>query len=142
MEPVLAAGEYVLVSRLAYVLGRPARGDLVVLRHPRQPDVTLIKRVVALPGDRVRIEGGAVLVNGEPLRDGVGPSASAEEPREWHLGPEEYFVLGHREASSLDSRRFGPVPRDCLVGRPWFCVWPPRGWRILPRDVAALANPP
>ena len=131
MVPALASGQRLLVGRLPYLLGRPARGDTVVLRHPERPDFLLVKRIVGVPGDRLEMRAGRVTVNGAPMAPDV-PDAEAGENRAWALGPAEYFVAG---TAGEDSRSFGPVGREAIEGRAWLSYWPPERWGLLPRAV-------
>ena len=127
MAPVLDAGQRVFVSRLAYRIGSPSRGDLVVLRRDGGP--LLIKRVVAGPDDRIRSSSGRVQVNGRFLPRGDCNSVDLQAPDiEKTLGPDEYFVLGEDSRSSWDSRRFGPVLRREILAKVIGCYWPPPRW--------------
>ena len=124
MRPTLDPGQRIAVAPL---VRPPARGDLVVLARPAGPrDLEVVKRVVGLPGERVRLGAGGLEVDGqavpEPYLAG-GPGAGELELR---LGPAEYLVLGDHRAASTDGRDFGPVGADALLGRVRFAYWPPR----------------
>ncbi len=131
MVPGIHDGDRILVDHLSYVLGDVRRGDVVVLRCPLDPSLDYIKRVIALPGDEVRIDDGSVFVNGarveEPyvaaadVRDDLARRARLCETIE----RDHFFVLGDNRDHSSDSREFGQVPRDYLRGRVDFRVWPP-----------------
>jgi len=126
MAPGIHDGDRILVDHLSYVLGGVERGDVVVLRCPIDPDLDYIKRVIGLPGDVVRIEDGAVYVNGVPLEE---PYVTAPDHRTKLLetvAPEHYFVLGDNREHSSDSREFGQVPHRLLRGRVDLRVWPPQ----------------
>lgn len=121
MTPALRPGDYVVTDRS----DRPAyRGDIVVFEHPGRSSFYLVKRIVGLPGERIAIESGNVLVDGTPLdepwtTDETGPDG------EWELGADEAFVLGDaRRMSSGDSREIGPVPLDRLKMQIVFRYWP------------------
>jgi len=125
MEPTLYDNERVIVEKISYWLrGVPHRGDVVVLRMDGARDM-LIKRVVALPGETVSIQGGQVFVDGVPLtepwavRQG-GPDYPPTLVPEGHV-----FVLGDNRSHSNDSRSFGPVPLANIVGHAVFVYWPP-----------------
>ncbi len=125
MEPTLHDNERVIVEKISYWLrGVPHRGDVVVLRMDGARDM-LIKRVVALPGETVSIQGGQVFVDGVPLtepwavRQG-GPDYPPTLVPEGHV-----FVLGDNRSHSNDSRSFGPVPLANIVGHAVFVYWPP-----------------
>ena len=152
MEPQLEVGDRVVVSRLAYRLHDPRRGDIIVFDAPggggegswfgevlegaglREPDETeLIKRVVGLPGEVVEARGGRVLVNGRELVEPYLPPDVATADFGPVTVPDDHvFVLGDNRGSSLDSRfALGPVPRDRIVGRAIARVWPPGRWANL-----------
>lgn len=125
MEPTLWNNERVIVEKVSYHLfGSPHRGDVVVLRLPGAHDM-LIKRVVALGGETVAVQGGQVIVDGIPLnerwavRQG-GPDYPPTVVPEGHV-----FVMGDNRTHSNDSRSFGSVPLSSIVGRAAFVYWPP-----------------
>ena len=122
MAPMYRDGQRYLVDRTTFRLQPPKRGDVVVFRHPSAGEKLLLKRVVGLPGDRVSLREGEILINDRPLQ----MEGSSEETLdlEWGLGDDEYFVLGDNLGDSLDSRRLGPVKRRWIVGRVWLRYWP------------------
>lgn len=128
MRPTLEGGEYIIVSKLSYWLGRPQRGDIVVFHSP-DPSTSedLIKRIVGLPGDTVEFVDGRVWLNGAALDEpyAVGLTGSDQT---WQIGPDQLFVLGDNRAFSRDSHNFGPVPVRDLVGKAWLIYWPPSEW--------------
>jgi signal peptidase I len=125
MRPTLDHGQRIAVSPLDRP---PARGDLVVLRRPRGPNLEVVKRVVGLPGERVRLVAGRLEVDGHPVPEPylAGPAAGELDLQ---LGPAEYLVLGDHRAASTDGRDFGPVPADALTDRVRLAYWPPRRLR-------------
>jgi signal peptidase I len=123
MRPTLAPGQRIAVAPL---VRPPRRGDLVVLRNPR--DLELVKRVVGLPGERVRLGAGGLEIDGQAVPEPYLAAPGAGE-LELRLGPGEYLVLGDHRAASTDGRDFGPVGADALVGRVRFAYWPPRRLR-------------
>lgn len=136
MCPTLRHGQQVLARRIRAANAPPERGEIVVLRHPLEPGSVIIKRVIGLPGEHLRLGDDAVCVNdlplAEPYLDGP-PCPVNRHPREWMAGPGEWFVLGDSRADSQDSRAFGPVSRELVLGRVWFRCWPLRAWgRVLP----------
>ncbi len=139
MQPNFETGQYVLVDRLSYLLGAPARGDVVVLISPEAPHDDLIKRVIGLPGETVTVEAQQVWVDGEPLDEPYIQTA----PRytgTWALGPDEYFVLGDNRNNSHDSHAFGPVERQSLVGRAALVYWPPEDWGPVSHESPAIPS--
>ena len=141
MQPNFSPGQYILVSRLAYWLNEPSRGDVIVLRHPYQQCRTYVKRIVGLPGENVRVEGWCTFVDGQLLEEPyLDQSALAllddkEEPHntfdECTLDDDEYFLLGDSRANSVDSRSFGPLKREFLIGKAWIRYWPRSAWGVL-----------
>ena len=134
MRPTLPPGQRIAVAPL---VRPPRRGDLVVLRTPRSggaasrgsPDLEVVKRVVGLPGERVRLHAGGLEVDGRPVPEPYLAGAHGAADLELRLGPGEYLVLGDHRAASTDGRDFGPVGADALVGRVRFAYWPPRRLR-------------
>ena len=123
MQPTLKPGEFLLVNRVAYKLGDPSIGDIIVFHAPGANDTDYIKRVIGLPGDQVRISDGIVYVNNQPLYEPF----IAEAPRyggTWDVPLGEYFVLGDNRNNSSDSHMWGFVPREDIVGRALFIYWP------------------
>lgn len=125
MSPGIHDGDRIVIDHLSYVLGDVQRGDIVVLEYPLDPSVDYIKRVIALPGDEVRIDGGDVRLNGRLLEE---PYVAAQDPRTrlaLTVQPGTFFVMGDNRPHSSDSREFGLVPRENLVGKVDLRVWPP-----------------
>lgn len=133
MYPTLAPGEYVLFDRFAYRRSPPRRGDIVLASHPARPGMRIVKRLVALPGDRVTTDGEQCWVNGVPYgeRRPAGPSEPSPSARTWTLGDDEFLLLGDAPYASTDAREFGPVRRDLLLARAWMVYWPPGKVRVI-----------
>ena len=131
MRPSFREGDLLVVDAREYRHSRPRRGDVAVVRDPRLPAREELKRIVGLAGEEVRLEEGLLHVDGvvldEPYLGGL-PSTPGLEPRRWNLGPDEYFVMGDDRVRSTDSREYGPVTVDLLVGRTRLRCWPPRRW--------------
>ena len=126
MEPTLGAGDHVVANKLAYRFDAPQRGDLAVLHHPRSDEV-LVKRIVAVGGDSVGLEDGVLVVNGHAQRE---PFADPELIDSIYFGPVRVppgrvFVMGDQRANSEDSRDFGAVALDAVIGRADTRFWPP-----------------
>jgi signal peptidase I len=127
MAPTLEPGDQALVTKLG---GAPARGDLVAFHAPRTGEV-LLKRVVAVGGDSVGIEDGVLVVNGRKQREAYVADPDAIDSV--YFGPVtvakgSLFMLGDNRANSEDSREFGAVPADRVIGRATARVWPPSRW--------------
>ena len=126
MQPRIEDNERILVNKFIYRFQGVERGDVVVFYYPRDPSVSYIKRVIGLPGDRVQIRAGSVLLNGATLDE---PYLLSEYRDRYDL-PEvtvergHFFVMGDHRSSSMDSRSFGSVPEKYIYGKAAFCVWP------------------
>jgi signal peptidase I len=130
MAPGLAGGQRVLASRITYVLLPPVRGDVVLLRDPLSTSRLQVRRVIGLPGERLELRGRQVLINGQPLNeDYIGNPLTVSDNLTatslLQLQPDEYYVLGDNRLSINDSRSWGPVKGDDIVGRAWLSYWPP-----------------
>jgi signal peptidase I len=126
MEPGLQDQERIFINKLAYRLENIQRGDIIVFRYPRDPRKSFIKRVVGLPGDRVRVLDGRVYLNGRLVSEPYVPEEyldSRSHP-EIKVPADSYFVLGDHRSMSNDSRDFGPVPRSYIYGKAVFGYWP------------------
>lgn len=127
MVPTLMVGDRVLANKFIYDFTEPDRGDIAVFRSVGGENENLIKRVIGLPGDRVAVRNGEAYVNGERLDEpylnqGL-PDTSTSEPTT--VPENSYFMLGDNRGNSGDSRVFGPVPEDNLVGEAFLRFWPP-----------------
>ena len=126
MAPYLSDQERIFINKFTYQFGPIERGDVVVFWYPRDPSVSFVKRVVALPGDLVEIRGGELVVNGLAVREPYLPASFRDDdshaPTEVRKG--YYFVLGDHRRSSNDSRSWGEVPEKYIYGRAVFRFWP------------------
>lgn len=123
MEPCLHDGDRLVVDRVSYSLGEVGRGDVVVLRYPRNPNVDFVKRVVGIPGDRIAMSDGVLLVNGAPCDD-YGSIHDSQNLAEFEVPAEQFFVLGDNRPISCDSREFGLVAHELLKGKVRVRFWP------------------
>jgi signal peptidase I len=126
MLPVLEDQDRLFVNKLAYHVGEIHRGDVVVFLYPHDHEKSYIKRVIALPGDDLKIDHGQVFVNGKPLAERYVPPRFADSRSlpESVIPEHEYFVMGDHRSISSDSRDFGPVDRDLIYGKAAFVYWP------------------
>ena len=126
MMPTLQDQERVFINKFVYKLEPIERGDVIVFRYPRDPAKSYIKRVVGVPGDRVRIEDGIVVVNGRTLREPYVPDEydDVRSYPETVVPAHSYFVLGDHRNLSNDSRDFGPVDEMFIYGKAVFGYWP------------------
>ena len=140
MEPTLLNGEFVIVNKLAYKLGTPQLGDVIVFHYPRDPDQEYIKRVIGLPGDQVNVLNGEVRVNDVILAEPY----IANPPRyhaNWSVPEASLFVLGDNRNNSSDSHNWGPVPIEYVIGKALFVYWPPQEWGTIDQSTTARAAP-
>lgn len=125
MEPNFYDHEYLIIDELTYRFRDPVRGEIVVFRYPKDPDQFFIKRVIAFPGETVEITGGKVMLytaehpNGVLLEEEYLNGEYTNGQKRVTLAQDEYYVLGDNRDSSLDSRSFGPIDRDDIIGRVW-----------------------
>lgn len=138
MWPNFLDGEYLLTDKFSYRLREPKRGDVIIFlapsgaRCPQELHCDFVKRIIGLPAERVVITEGKIFINGTQLTESYIPSdpgfftATTNNSLDVVLGPEDYFVLGDNRGHSSDSRAWGTVPRDNIVGRAWFRYWPPK----------------
>jgi signal peptidase I len=124
MAPHISSGEYVLINTLAYRFGGPKRGDILAFHHDGVTPEIYIKRVIGLPGDRVRIDRGAVYVNGSRLFEPYVRFPDARSFGETTVPPGTVYVLGDNRANSEDSRFFGSVPDAAIMGKAIAGIWP------------------
>ncbi len=140
MEPNFQNGEYLVVDELSYFMREPRRGEVIVFRYPNNPSQFFIKRIVGLPGETVRVEEGRVIVQSDIYGQGAVLDESQYLPERLRtggrlsmtLGEDEYFVLGDNRAASSDSRSWGLLAEDAIVGRAWIRAFPFDRIDILP----------
>jgi signal peptidase I len=138
MVPTLQNGEYVLVNRLAYRNSLPERGDIIVFESPQVSDLDLIKRVIGLPGDTVRISGGQVWVNDQVL-DEPYIAAAPVYNNSWNVPEGNLFVLGDNRNDSSDSHAWGFLPIENVIGKAILIYWPIPEWNLIRHVESAAA---
>ena len=160
MQPTLHTGQYLIINKAVYlrsswlerlnpfgqpgdahyVFHPPRRGEIIVLQPPVPSNGLFIKRVIGEPGDSVEVRRGQVLVNGSPLVEPyLREPARQDYPRQVVPGG-QFFVLGDNRNQSEDSRFFGMVPAQNIVGKAWVKYWPPSEWGMV-FNVALAAGP-
>jgi signal peptidase I len=141
MQPTLYEGNFVIVNKVAYKIGLPERGDVIVFHFPLNPTIEpYIKRVVGLPGEQVTVKEGKVFINSVPLTEPyikAPPSYSGT----WNVPQDSLFVLGDNRNNSSDSHSWGMVPLKNVIGKAEVVYWPPTRWQWLHQDIAAAATP-
>lgn len=132
MFPTFHDGEYILTDKITYKTRGPERGEVVIFKSPKSEDVDFIKRIIGLPGDTVRLSGGKVFLNGQPLNESdyldptiaSGPESYLSENQDLVVPAGKYFVMGDNRPHSSDSRDFGPIGAEEFIGRVVFRYWP------------------
>lgn len=148
METTFSSGEYLIVDQISYRFEEPERGDVVVFRYPKDPSKFFIKRIIGIPGDTVDIQGNVVTLQNETYPEGkvltepyirdMAPNTTLSET----LGAKEYFVMGDNRNASSDSRMWGVLQRDKIVGRAFLRLYPFTNTNVFPGayDIKAFIN--
>jgi signal peptidase I len=128
MLPRLEDQDRLFINKFVYHFEDIGRGDVVVFRYPRDPEKSYIKRVIALPGDRLRIDQGTVWINGKQQMEAYVPDEYRDlrSMAEMVVPDDTYFMMGDHRSISSDSREFGPVERSLIYGKAVFVYWPAR----------------
>jgi len=132
MEPGFDDGHYLIINEISYRFEAPKRGDVIVFRYPLGPSQYYIKRIIGLPGETVEIAGGGIIIYNQQHPSGLALEENYLAAGQKTIGDlkmtlknNEYFVLGDNRDASSDSRRWGPVGKDFIIGRAWVRAWPP-----------------
>lgn len=136
MDPTLQTQEYLLTEKISYRFGQPQRGDIIVFRAPTNACIgdncDYIKRIIGLPGDRVKVAGGKFYINDQELDESLylaetvftSPGGFTQNEKEILLGENQYFVSGDNRPGSSDSRYWGPIDKKAIIGKAFFSYWP------------------
>ncbi len=126
MEPNFDDGQYLIIDELSYRFRNPERGEVIVFKYPHDPSQRYIKRIIGLPGETVEVKDNKVFIGNEVLDESSYLSTDTPTPGlvKFVLGDKEYFVLGDNRLASSDSRRWGTLPRENIVGRVYLRTWP------------------
>lgn len=131
MYPNFHDGEYLLTDKISYRFGLPKRGDVIIFKAPKNEEYEYIKRIVGLPEEKIKISEGKIFINDQAINEFYLPQEF--QTRAGTFFPEnqtiavtenEYFVLGDNRSHSSDSRDWGPVPKENIVGKAWLRYWP------------------
>lgn len=132
MQSTLHSGQNVLVNRVAYLFHGPERGDMVVLNDPLNPSHTLLRRIVAIPGDTVVLDSDTITIDGVRLNEPYAQQKFNPGAESVRVQPGTYFVLpDNRLSSNSDSRYFGTVPSNLIIGKAVLVYWPLNQWHVL-----------
>ncbi|MBI4779595.1 signal peptidase I [Candidatus Falkowbacteria bacterium] len=133
MEPNFYDGEYILTDKVSYRFREPARGDVVIFKAPKNPELDYIKRIIALPGESIKIQNGDFFINNQKLNEVYLPNKTAfsgglflPQEKEIKIPQNSYFVFGDNRSHSSDSREWGPIQKSDIVGRAFLRYWPPQ----------------
>lgn len=131
MEPNFYEKEYLIIDELSYRLHDPVRGDVIVFRPPEDQKEFFLKRIIGLPGERVKVAEGQITIYNQEHPEGttldetyLPKDLATTGEQNVVLDANHYFVLGDNRPNSYDSRRFGPIDRSTIVGRAWLRGWP------------------
>ena len=131
MQPGLHDNEYVLVNKIAYLFHAPERGDVIVFHFPLDTSKDFIKRVIGLPGDTITVDSTSVRVDGVLLNEPYISERANPQGQRWTVPLNSYFVMGDNRPASDDSRDWGYVPRDDIVGKAVMVYWPLGNWELI-----------
>lgn len=138
MKETFHNGEYLIVDQVSYHLHSPERGDVIIFRYPRDPSKFFIKRIIGIPGDTINIEGNVVTITNESHPEGFVlnepyiKSMSAGVSTNEKLGAREYFVMGDNRNESSDSRVWGVLQEERIIGKAFLRLFPPQAIGVLP----------
>lgn len=139
MRPTLEDGEFVLVSKLSYMFGEFERGDIIVFHFPLNPEEELVKRIMGLPGDQIVVRDNQVYLNGQLLSENYIAQAPLYSG-EWTVPEGQLFVLGDNRNNSNDSKDWGLLPQENVVGKAILIYWPPPMWDVLDHPEVAASQ--
>ena len=141
MQPTLFAGNFVVVNKMSYRFGDPRRGDIIVFKYPPNPELDpYIKRVIGLPEEYVSVEDGKVFINGVRISEPY-LETQTQQGGEWTVPQNALFVMGDNRNNSSDSRAWGVVPLENVIGKAFMVYWPPEKWEVLSMSYAVAAEP-
>ena len=126
MEPNFFDNEYLVIDEISYRFKEPQRGDIVVFKYNRDPKQYFIKRIIGLPSEKIEVKNNVVYIDGILLDESENLDSSTKTNKDgiWMLKSNEYFVMGDNRYYSFDSRDFGAIERDKVIGRTWIRGWP------------------
>ncbi|OGE64657.1 signal peptidase I [Candidatus Daviesbacteria bacterium RIFCSPLOWO2_02_FULL_36_7] len=138
MVPTFHNGDFLITEKVSYKMRNPQHGEIVVLKNPKDESQDFIKRIIAVPGDTLQISNNTVYVNDNPLKENyipadyvTRPGAFVTEGTTITAAGNQYFVFGDNREHSSDSREWGPVTKEELVGRAFLRYWPPQAIGLL-----------
>jgi signal peptidase I len=140
MLPNFKNGELILTDKISYRIRQPQRGEVIVFKAPYDKSKDFIKRIIALPGEKIKIENGEIFINNKRLAESYLPSSIIvqggsyiREGEELIVPKDSLVVFGDNRAHSSDSREFGPIPEKDIIGKTFFVYWPPNAFAFIPQ---------
>jgi signal peptidase I len=141
MDPTFHNSEYILTNKIEYRLSDPKRGDIVIFKSPMNKEIDYIKRIIALPGETIRISNNTIFIDGKTFGESsfLGSDVFTfggsflPENQEYTVPEGKYFVMGDNRQHSSDSREFGPIAKEDFIGKAIFRYWPPSRTGIISR---------
>lgn len=131
MFPNFKNGDYIITDKVSYRFSEPQRGDIVVFKNPKDETQDFIKRIIGIPGDKVKVESGKIYLNGNELTEPylaetifTNPGSFLQEGGEITVEPDHYITIGDNRPASSDSREWGFITRDEIIGKVFFRYWP------------------
>ena len=138
MDPNLQHGQYLVVDKISYKLPfdwrEPERGDVIVFEPPTYPDKDFVKRIIGMPGEIVEIRQGQVYIDDNLLEEPFGAYVDRFSMSPQKVPTGSYFVMGDNRANSNDSRNWGALSTNRIIGRAWLSYWPPATWGTIPNN--------
>lgn len=138
MVPNFQNGDYIITNKVSLQMGSPVRGEVIILHNPRNADEVFIKRVISLPGEKIRLQNGYVFINDQKLDEPYLPAglktpteSFLSEGEEFVIPQDNYFVIGDNRGGSSDSREWGPVKKELIIGQAWLRYWPIQKAKLL-----------
>ena len=134
MEPNFHSGDYLIIDEISYRFGEPQRGEVIVFRSPRDPSQRYIKRIIGLPDETIEIKEGEITVSRDSQTQVLDESPYLSDllkvsgEHKVTLAENEYFVLGDNRSFSSDSRQWGSLSKELIIGKVFFRAWPPAAW--------------
>lgn len=136
MEPSFESYQYILTDKISYRLHDPERGDVVIFKAPQGQGKDLIKRIVGLPGEKIRLSGGKIIIFNAKYPQGLTlnetytnggptlPEGAIKENGDYAIAADKFFTMGDNRSHSSDSREFGAIDKSLIIGRAWIRYWP------------------
>lgn len=140
MFPAFENSEYLLTNKITYRFNIPQRGDIIIFKSPENKKYDYIKRIIALPGEKISLKDGKIFINGSKLNESAYLSENIytkgsnflPEGKELKVPKNQYFVIGDNRPNSSDSREWGYISIENIIGKAWLRYWPPSRFGFIP----------